>query len=573
LPAPAELKMAILNHPVSPHAVAWSAAALVKVKEFGFNAIQVNIGWGPRPADEPLNLEDVVELATDVWTEVGSPLSPNSDPARLEHRRAELRERVRLSRAAGLRTAFNFGAPYNKHGLFGGEPPNCILDENVLRRHELLLRAFGEEFEVDDLWLYTYDQDAWLCSEFEGCPRCHGRPLHERVTLFLGRLVAAWRRARPEGRVWWEPWELSAGQIHRVLATVTTEGLGLALHNNAAEVMVALPADRHVRNLARAAAARGIPVTIEGFLGAASEEVEPFTHLQSPVTTYRQVVAMQAVPGVTGIKEYFGLDIGKEDPNLRAAALAFANTALSDDELLGRLSEGYGSPEVRKQVQEVWRIASQAMETYPWDASWYVREVGKSVPAHSLNAAAIRAFCADTPAWRSTRAASFMLIDDLEPHPWLLEDLQLRWSECARLQADALAIGREVSPRVAVSVQAEFQAFLYELAEFRRRCLAYAFHCRETNLAMILRTDIALGRELSERLIEELHGLLLADRDNAGTCDYDDAIELLEADPHAFLGKYFLPVPVSLGVREYQSEDFLRKGFPQPMGAFSATSR
>ena len=30
----------------------------------GFNTIQVNVAWGPRPGDEPLNLEDVVGAAS-----------------------------------------------------------------------------------------------------------------------------------------------------------------------------------------------------------------------------------------------------------------------------------------------------------------------------------------------------------------------------------------------------------------------------------------------------------------------------------------------------------------------------
>ena len=71
-----------------------------------------------------------------------------------------------------MRTIFHFGAPYNAHARCGDGPPNCPLDPDVPPRYEKLLRAFVRDFPgVDDLWVYTYDQDTWLCSEFGPCPR------------------------------------------------------------------------------------------------------------------------------------------------------------------------------------------------------------------------------------------------------------------------------------------------------------------------------------------------------------------------------------------------------------------
>ena len=100
----------------------------------------------------------------------------------------------------------------NAHARYGDGPPNCLMDQQVGRRHELLLEVFAREFPgVDDLLVYTYDQDAWLCSEFGPCPRCLGIPLHERLVPFLDCVAAKWRSLSPKGRVWWEPWELSAG--------------------------------------------------------------------------------------------------------------------------------------------------------------------------------------------------------------------------------------------------------------------------------------------------------------------------------------------------------------------------
>jgi hypothetical protein len=534
-------RIAILNHPCAPHASPWNEVSLRRLAELGFSAVQVNIGWGWRPGDEPLNLEDVVTLSEADAEAMPQPLALLSDPSRFEGRRRELTDRIELCRRVGLRTAFNFGAPFNQHERHGGTPPNCLLDETVIRRYELLLAAFHADFPVDYPWLYTYDQDAWLCSEFEECPRCQGRPLHERVVPFLDRLTAQWRSLNPDGRMWWEPWELSAGQVLRVLEKVEPEGFGLALHNNVAECMVAYAGDRHVANFARAAAAREIPVTLEGFFGAASEEVEPYLGLQSPLTTYKQVKAMKSIEGVTGLKEYFGLDISKDDPNLEASSICFFEYDLTDEQVLARLSEGYGDESTREAVELIWRLTSEAMELLPWDASWAARRIGLSDPCHSLDAAIIRGFCADTPAWRSTRGSTFMMVDDTEPHPWLLEDVQLRWELCAERQQQALELAESALPRLPAERQAAFGLFIDELREFRRRILAFAYHCRETNLATVLRKAILIDEQPPAHVVEELLAVMEADRANMDSDDLLPALDMLKRDPAEFASTYFLP--------------------------------
>jgi hypothetical protein len=549
-------RIAILNHPSAPKASPWNASSLGRLSELGFTAVQVNIGWGFRPADEPLNLEDVVAVPASAGGISVQELAALSDQSRFEARRSELAERIQLSRQAGLKTAFNFGAPFNHHGLYGGTPPNCILDDAVIERYEWLLSAFYAAFPIDYLWLYTYDQDAWLCSEFEDCPRCAGVPLHERLVPFLDRLTARWVSVNPGGRLWWEPWELSSGQVLRILESVDPTGFGLALHNNVAECMVAFAGDRHITNFARLAAGRGIPVTLEGFFGAATEEVEPYLALQSPLTTYRQVRAMMAVDGVSGLKEYYGIDISKPDPNLDAATICFQEPDLSVGELLKRLSADYGDNSTREAVEQVWIAASEAIELLPWDASWAARRIGLSDPCHSLDAAIIRGFCADTPAWRSTRGSTFMTVDDTEPHPWMLEDVQLRWELCAEKQLDALNLAEPLVEVLPIAVRSAFQLFVGELREFRRRIMAFAYHCRETNLSYQLRRAVEAGQLPTEHIVAELLAVMCADRENMASDDLTPAIEMLENDPREFVNSFFLPT-----------------GFLQSRGYNSVTSR
>jgi hypothetical protein len=98
----------------------------------------------------------------------------NCDPSSQcrQQRRDDVSQRSAACHRLGLRTIFHFGAPYNNHMHYGDGPPNCISDEMVLRRYVLLLEIFARDFpDVDDILVYSYDQDAWLCSEFGPCPR------------------------------------------------------------------------------------------------------------------------------------------------------------------------------------------------------------------------------------------------------------------------------------------------------------------------------------------------------------------------------------------------------------------
>lgn len=112
-------------------------------------------------------------------------------------------------------------------------------------------------------------------------------PLHERLPSFLDRLRRTWLDTNPAGRLWWEPWELSAGQVHACVDCLPVEGLGLALHANIAECMAAVVADSWLVQTCRQASGRGLPVWVEWFLGGLSEEVEPLAHLAHPLTIWR----------------------------------------------------------------------------------------------------------------------------------------------------------------------------------------------------------------------------------------------------------------------------------------------
>ena len=523
--------------------VPWNRENLSALQRLGFNTIQINVAWGSRPGDEALNLEDIVEPSPQIARRFPQivPLRCNPSPERRQERRADLQQRIGLCRELGLRTIFHFGAPFNAHLRYGDGPPNCLLDGKTVRRYEHLLEVFAREFKgVDDIQLYTYDQDAWLCSEFGPCPRCLGIPLHERLVPFIDLLARVWRKARPQGRLWWEPWELSAGQVLRCVEQLDPQTIGLALHANIAEAQATLPVDRWLRNTCQLADRRGLPVIVEYFLGGSNEEVEPLAHLAHPLVTFRGLKRISELPGVVGIKEYYGLNPTTEDPDLRVTGLFFADPDTTEDEALQKLARPYGR--AAKGVADFWRMASEALELFPWETSWWIRELGRSNPAHSLSAAMIRGQQAHTPSWESTRRALFMKTDDLQPDPWMFEDVELRCRLAAEAWQKAEALGRKLLPAVPATLSGAFRESLRDLAKAQTRARAYAFHLRETNLANILRQPRKNGGKVPGHIVKQLKDTMKADLDyqKGKWPEMTAALALLQRDLPRFLKTHFV---------------------------------
>lgn len=534
-------RVAILGCPSYPQ-VEWNEANLERLRSLGFNTIQLNIAWASRPADEPLNLEDVVELPADRRDALAGRTSLQSDPSpeARQRRRDDLRARIDLAKAAGFRTIFHFGAPYVGDRNIGDALANCLLDGTTVERCVSLLETLAAEFPgIDDILIYTYDQHAWLCSEFGPCPRCTGRPLDERVVPFLSRMAETWTRTHPDGRLWWEPWELSAGQVFRCIEALPTEGIGLALHSNIAEVMATHPVDRWLKNACSLAGQRGIPVIVEHWLGAPTEEVEPFLHLACPLVTLRGLRTIAGLSPVAGIKEYYGLVPDKEDPNLRMTGLFLADPDIEENEALRRLAEPYG--EAAADTEAFWRLSSEAFELFPWDATWRFRCFGRKSEKHDLRAAEVPGIPWHTPSWESTRRALYMKVGHEEVDPWLLEDLQIRFEFAADRMERALRTGRQATRRTPQPLLPALEANLAELERWLRLTRAHAYHYRETNLATTLRACRDAGLPFPEQTVRELEDVLLRDAENqGGSEELQRAVAALRDDPGAFIDGYFL---------------------------------
>ena len=577
------IRIALLGSASQRMHINWAIEDVAELKKLGFTCVQLNIAWAYRPADEPLNLEDV-------WPVLGAPES-RAVAARFQERQKELRHRAQISHEVGLRTLFHFGAPFQGAHEFLDDVnlPQCILDPATIARYVQALIGFGKENpHIDDLLIYTYDQDAWLCSEFGNCDRCAGVPLHERLPQFLNALGKAWVGIRAGARVWWEPWELSSGQTLSCILNLDPDSLGLMLHSNIAEVISTMPADRFFRHVSEIAASRGIPVIGEVFLSSNNEEVEPWSRLPVPLVTLNQIRAIESVHGVVGIKEYFGIVSSPFDINLAAANLYFNSPSSTNDEILATLAKDFDLP----WLAQFWASCSKAYELYPWDTSWFCRQLGRSLPRHELTAATIRGMQSnhdqwDTPAWQSSRGAVFMRVTNSEPNPWLLEDVSLQFLVASRVMAEAIEIfDKNFLDKGDISSR-ELMRQASEAIGFITRTTAYVCHIRETLICRTLRNSKArssqLIAELAEVLETDRHNQIrenqrcldykkldpdqipptaiqiatgwVVDRSNS-TEEIEEAISLLKADSEAFLARYFQVVADNA-----------------PAGQFSLTSR
>ena len=545
-----DLKIGFLGCPSYPDVI-WNEENLLLMKDLGFNTMQLNIAWGYRPGDDPLNLEDVLHVPEKYKFDVDfdSTLNRNighsktwiHDPNTIDKRANELKERSALCKKHGMHTIFHFGAPFVQYPAV--EPlTQCIRDPKTVERYITLIKMFHEEFpDVDDLLMYTYDQNAWLCSEFGPCDKCNGITLDERATKFVNTIAQTWRELNPEGRLWWEPWEISAGQTYKMISKLDNSSVGLSIHSGIAEVQIALPADRWFRNILFLAEEYDIPVIAETWLGTPTEEVEPFLNLPSPVSTLNALRAINVSGKLAGIKEYYGNIPTQEDPNLRITSIFFKNPSISNEDALEELSKPYGN--IAEQVAEYWKLSSQAIDLYPWDISWNSREVGKINPHHSMYAATLKGVIWETPSWQSNRRARFMRTKDTDtPHFWMLEDAQLRYEAAALKITAALNVADSIKEKVPEHFKEVFLNSIKELTQFRRNLYSYVYHIRATNLCNIMRDNIKNEGNIKPENIDELKAILISDMENQGTGKYmDHAINLLNESLHEFLQTYFLP--------------------------------
>lgn len=551
-------KVALMGCPMQPH-IAWTDENMRLLVERGFNAMQLNIAWGARPGDEALNIEDVLVVPEDQeYRKRMGITKPDRSPKRIAERAADIRNRIAMCKRYGMRTIFHFGAPYiGPYDVAQGKTlERDVTDPAIIKLYQRLLRQLHAELPgIDDLLCYHYDQGAAVHSEFDVNHHHLGEPLHERVMLFINALGDTWHGLNPDGRLWLTLWEFSAGQGLRCVERLNGSQVGLSLHSNIGEVQRTRPVDISLNNICALAERRGIPVIVEGFLNAPSEEFEPCAHIQCPQLVLRQLRTIASIPTIQGIKEYYGIIPEPTDVTLQMTGLFFANPEIRTDEALTLLAKPYGT--TASQMIEYWRLTSEAFDLIPYDASWLVRGMGRSMLFHGMNAAFVAGIIVPTPAWESTRRGIFMKTDQSNDHPWLLEDVQLRLEMASERLNEAITVGQSIASKVPSALSPMHDGGLSDLGIFSRRCVILACHLRETNLATVMRMAKESSGTIPDRMIAEMRTVLFRDQtaqeegrkieggkapgyEGAGK-QVAEALALLDKNPGQFLDTYFKP--------------------------------
>ena len=541
---PFEYRIAIMGNPSNAD-IRYDEAQMSALKEFGFNTIQLNIAWGGRPADEPLNLEDILYVPG-----VG-------DEATVNKRLEDIKQRARIAKQWGFRTLFHFGAPQVEpysvsipEIIDKATETYSIQKKEVVDKYIGLLKRLKKEIpELDDIQIYTFDQEAWVANEFGDGPTDRDIPLYERIPPFLTVLTATWAALSPDGMLWWEPWELSAGQIYACIPYLPDKNFGFFLHSNIAEVQLTRPVDVWFRNMVFLLKERHIPLVGEIFMSSANEEIQPLERVATPRLVGEEIDAMYQFNSLSGIKEYYGLIPDRYDPNISMAGLKIMKPGITNEEALIELAAPFGKNS--KDVLRALELSSQGMALFPWDATWRFRKLIDN-PAfiwvfHQWNIAHIIGEVAVSPSWKSTRKCHFMLTEEELSDPWLFEDIELRCAASSEKLLEAIDYFGKIDVSVIDEKYVSYLAAnIADLQKMEQMVTAIRCYCRESNLAFLMRKHVQQGDPIPENLIRRFEDIMAIDISNQaknyavnyGQPTATEMLDLFRQDPAKWVTTY-----------------------------------
>jgi hypothetical protein len=501
--------------------IRWSDEQLEQIKALGVNMVQLSIAFGWKPAGEVLNLEDLDA-----------------------EQRAKFAFRIQQAKKHGLKTMAHFGIPR----MVSENPrqPACVLDPAVQQKYRDLLADFMKSFpDVNDVLVYTFDQGAWLCSEFGPCPRCSGVPLHERAPEFLNLLNETMRQCRPNTRLWWKPWELSKGQVVMILDKIDPAGFGLVLNPSTSNEVYpfddgSFNSDLGVRRFITLARQRNIPV-----LGEFDHTLyKPLYLIEDffPRLIYEQMTRWKEMEGVVGVKEYYGFAPSTFSVNAAMLKAWMKSPDAPVKKLLKQIAAPYGRKAAPLMIQ-AWEYVAQHVEAYPWDTTYLIGPMGLDrhwSGNHDWEAVRIPCATWDTPIWKANRRANFMLTEEAVAHPWLFEDAGLRLEDSARLGFQAVEF-YDRALAAAGPKQDDIRTQRETVWKTARALRGKSLHFLLTLAAQNAR--MAQGDEKRfMSAVGRIETMLKTDLQNqAGSPEVAQKLELLRQDPKRWLAENFNP--------------------------------
>lgn len=511
----------IVGNPSVPD-ISWSDEQLEKIKDIGVNMVQLSIAWGGKPADEVINLEDL------------------DDPSQRE----KFTFRIAQAKKHGLKTIAHFGIPK----VVNANPvrPACILDPEVQKKYATRIKKFLTDFPgVDDVLVYTFDQQAWLCSEYGPCPRCSGIPVGERLPAFLDMLNDSMRSVRPNSRLWWKPWELSRGQVVTVLERVKAEGFGLALNPSTSNEVYpfndrSFASDLGVKRLVRSAYERGIPV-----MGEFDHTFyKPLYAIEDyfPRLIYEQMQGWKGMEGIVAVKEYYGFAPSTFSVNCAMLKAWMRSPEAKLETLLEEIAAPYGKEAAPLMIQ-AWEYVAQSVEAFPWDTTYLIGPMGLNRGndgSHEWTPVTISSGTWDTPIWETNRRGNFMLTDEPKAHPWVFEDAGLRLEDSAALAFKAVGLFEK-----AIAAGGDRTDDIRNQMQTTRR-MARSLRMKSLHFLQTLATQNARMVQNDTKqfaiVTKHLEGLLKKDVENqGGRAEVAQKLAEFQSDPKAWLKANYVP--------------------------------
>ena len=513
----------IVGNPSVIEDMKWDDQQLKQLKDLGVNMLQLSIAWGGKPANEVINLEDL------------------EDPEQME----KWEYRVHQCEKHGFKTLAHFGIPRMLN--FDPVKPACISDPAVQQDYVRKVKKFMSDFPtVNDMLVYTFDQQAWICSEFGPCPRCSGIPISDRLATFLTLLKDAMVESRPNGEamLWWKPWELSKGQTLETVKGVSKGNFGLMLNSSTSNEVYpfndgSLKSDLGLKRLVQHSYELGIPVVgeFDHTLYKGLYQIDDYF----PRLIYEQMAGWKELQGVVGVKEYYGFAPSTYSVNYAMLDAWMKNPNASVDDLLKQIAEPYGKKSAPLMIK-AWEYVAQAVEAFPWDVSYLIGPLGldkNDKGYHDWDYVKIVNGTWDTPIWESNRRANFILTDSKSAHPWIFEDTGIRLRDAAQLNRKAIeyynqAIAMNEGKTADIIKQRDFISNTAHSLEGK------GIHFMLTLAAQDART-VQYNQEQFNKVCNRIKGLLQADIDN-GYQLAETKLAEFNKDPKKWLQQNFHPL-------------------------------
>lgn len=476
--------------------VEWNDEQLQILKDMGMNFAQLNIAWDSRPGNEPLNLDHLDDDMIKTF----------------QYRVAQLKK-------FGMKGMPHFGMPrmlMSKHdgNITPYMTPACIMEEETTERNwammEKLMKACPE---IDDYMIYTYDQHAWICSEFGSCPSCSGVPLDERLPGFINEFKRRMAKVNPNVTFWWQPWELSLGQIAEVLYKIEPDHFGLMINTAGSESYFNNLDNYWVRGIGAIAEERNIPIIGEIQTAGSGVGGVPLQRVSCPTLVKRQIEIVKKLPTFVGIKEHYGYAFEKYSSNMIFLTEYLKDVGADTDELLRRTAAHYTKDGVDDLVR-AWKLSEVATDFIPFEFVYLYSNICGYSPKHGFDVPTVQGVHADTPAWESDRRAYFLITHDIEYHPWALENAALKFRQAALRFEKTVELMKNAFKK-ATDRKTDLKETIDDMDRLMRACYGQYYWFKESLAAYDVRVAIFQGNKAKiEKALARFDELMRGDVKN-----------------------------------------------------------